>query len=200
MLWLIPIVLIFGFLKSTVFKGWLGEKLVSSKASRRLPEGDYFQFNDVTIPDGVGSTQIDHIYVSRFGIFVVETKNMNGWIFGRADQSQWTQTLYKKKYKFQNPIRQNYKHVKTLESILRVPASKLHTVIVFTGDSTFKTELPQCVCKLSNFVDYIASFRDHLLTQDEVSEICRKIETSRLERSRSTHSAHVQYLRNKHGK
>ena len=198
MLWLIPILLILGFLKSASFKGWFGEKLVSRKAALRLPQGDYFPYDNVTIPDGTGTTQIDHIYVSRFGVFVIETKNMSGWIFGRADQPQWTQSIYKKKHRFQNPIRQNFKHLKMLEGLLQLPASKLHSVIVFTGDSTFKTDLPNCVCTLSNFIDHIKSFSTPLLTGEEVSEIRSKIESGRLAASRSTHVAHVEYLRNKH--
>ena len=198
MLWLVPIALVLAILKSPTFKGWFGEELVSKKASLRLPQEVYFPYNNVTIPDGPGTTQIDHIYVSRFGVFVVETKNMSGWIFGRADQPQWTQTIYRSKHKFQNPIRQNYKHLKTLETLLQLPVSKLHTVIVFTGDSTFKTDLPGCVCTLSNFTDYIKSFNTPLLTTEEVSEIRSKIESDRMVKSYATHAAHVEYLRNKH--
>lgn len=198
MLWLIPFLLVLAILKSPSFKGWFGEKLVSKKASLRLPQEIYFPYDNVTISDGHGTTQIDHIYVSQFGVFVVETKNMSGWIFGRADQPQWTQTIYKSKNKFQNPIRQNYKHLKTLQTLLQLSASKLHTVIVFTGDSTFKTDLPGCVCTLSNFTGYIKSFNTPLLTAEEVSEVRSKIESGRLVESRSTHAAHVEYLRNKH--
>ena len=198
LLWLLPFILIAGVLKSARFKGWVGESMVSSKASRRLPAEEYHAFDNVTLPDGNGTTQIDHIYVSRYGVFVVETKNMAGWIFGAENQAQWTQTVYKRKSRFQNPIRQNYKHIKTLESLLQVPVSILHTVIVFTGDSRFKTPLPPCVCTLANFTDYILSFRRALLTDEEVAGICRKIEKYRLEDNGTTRGAHIQNLRNRH--
>jgi restriction system protein len=197
-LWLLPLLIFVAFLKSPAFKGWFGERVVSRRASFSLPPGEYIGYDNVTIPDGAGTTQIDHIYVSRFGVFVVETKNMGGWIFGQADQAQWTQAIYKKKSKFQNPIRQNFKHIKTLEDLLQLSWSKLHPVIVFTGDSTFKTELPRCVCTLSNFTDYIESFRAAVLSDREVSEICSKIENHRLVPNSSTQRTHVQYLRNKH--
>lgn len=51
---------------------------------------------------------------SRFGIFAIETKNMQGWIFGSKRQAEWTQKIYKRTFKFQNPLRQNYKHTKAL--------------------------------------------------------------------------------------
>jgi restriction system protein len=196
--WLLPFLLIAAVLKSRRFKGWVGESLVSRKANLKLPPEQYHAYDNVTLPDGVGTTQIDHIYVSRFGVFVVETKNMAGWIFGAENQAQWTQTIYKRKSRFQNPIRQNYKHIKTLETRLQVPASKLHTVIVFTGDSTFKTELPRCVCALANFADYIKSFSVPVLSDAEVAEIRGKIESGRLEDSRATRSVHIQNLRDRH--
>lgn len=171
--------------------------MVSSKAGKRLPADEYHAYENVTLPDGNGTTQIDHIYVSRFGVFVVETKNMSGWIFGAENQAQWTQTIYKRKTRFQNPIRQNYKHIKALESLLRIPMSKLHTVIVFTGDSTFKTDLPMCVRTLRNFTDYIFSFTNTVLSDEEVSKICRSIENARLEDNGATRNAHIKNLRNR---
>ena len=194
-LWLLPFLILIAFLKSSTFKGWFGEKCVSKRASLRLPPDIYRAFDNVTISNESGTTQIDHIYVSPFGVFVVETKNLSGWIFGGENQSQWTQTIYKKKSKFQNPLRQNYKHIKTLESLLQLPISKLHTVVVFTGNSTFKTPLPKCVCTLSNFTDYIKSFIVPIITDREVLEICSKIENDRLVANRATH---IQHLRNKH--
>jgi hypothetical protein len=50
-------------------------------------------------------------------VFVVETKNMKGWIFGSATQPFWTQKIFRSNYKFQNPLHQNYKHVKTLQAL-----------------------------------------------------------------------------------
>ena len=197
-LWFLPLFLFLAFLRSTTFKGWFGEKLVSKRAASNLSANDYHVFDNVTIPDGSGTTQIDHIYVSRFGVFVVETKNLSGWIFGQENQPQWTQTIYKKKSKFQNPIRQNFKHIKMLESMLQLPSSVFHTVIVFTGDSTFKTELPRCICTLSDFTAYIKSFKIPLLSNDQVSEACSKIDGHRLIANRTTHRNHVQYLRDKH--
>lgn len=106
--WLIPAFLLIGFLKSAWFKGWLGEALVKLSAKLWLPADTYQPIHNVTLPTEGGSTQIDHIFVSRFGVFVVETKNMKGWIFGSERQAMWTQKIYKKTYKFQNPLRQNY--------------------------------------------------------------------------------------------
>lgn len=98
---------------------------------------------DLTLPSRGGTTQIDHVVVSRFGIFVIETKNMKGWIYGSADQAQWTQVIYRHKSKFQNPIRQNYKHVKAIQELLDVEVHNLHSVVAFIGSGVPKTALYQ---------------------------------------------------------
>ena len=146
------------------------------------------------MPTVDGTTQIDHIFVSRFGIFVVETKNMKGWIFGGEHQAQWTQKIFKKSYKFQNPLRQNYKHVKTLESLLDVSAEAIHSVIVFTGDSTFKTAMPANVRRGAGYIAYIKSFRTPVLSVAEVEQIVVQIQSGRLAQTRATNRRHVEHL------
>ncbi len=76
-------------------KGLLGEWFVGLLLKFGLPKNEYFLLNDVTLPAEGGSTQIDHVVVSQFGVFVIETKNMKGWIFGSEDQAMWTQSLYR---------------------------------------------------------------------------------------------------------
>ncbi|WP_259214951.1 nuclease-related domain-containing protein [Shewanella baltica] len=142
--YIIPLLLIISIFRSRWFKGVFGEFLVNQILSR-LPESDYTLVKNVTLPTDDGTTQIDHVIVSKFGLFIVETKNMKGWIFGSKNQKQWTQKIYRHSSKFQNPLHQNYKHVKTLESLLGIDSSYLHSVIVFIGDSTFKTDMPENV-------------------------------------------------------
>ena len=80
---------------------------------------------------------------------------MKGWIFGSPKQKMWTQQIYKHKNKFQNPLHQNYKHTKTLEALLELEESQVHSVIVFIGDSTFKTPLPDNVTYGMGYIRYI---------------------------------------------
>ncbi len=145
-LWyLIPLVLIATVLTSPWFKGVFGEVAVNVLLERNLDKRVYHLIRNVTLPTDNGTTQIDHILVSKFGVFVIETKNIKGWIFGLANQKQWTQRIFKHSNKFQNPIHQNYKHLKTLEACLDIPSESLFSVIVSVGGSTFKTEMPDNV-------------------------------------------------------
>ena len=100
-------------------KGALGETVVKAGAGLSLPSSVYRRYHDVTLPTAGGTTQIDHVFVSEFGVFVVETKNMNGWIYGTENDRKWIQVFPGgQKYTFQNPLRQNYGHVKAIEDAL----------------------------------------------------------------------------------
>jgi restriction system protein len=66
----------------SLFKGWLGEKVTQAGMWLKLDAGIYQRFHDVVVPSRNGTTQIDHVLVSIHGVFVLETKNYDGWIFG----------------------------------------------------------------------------------------------------------------------
>ena len=118
MLWyLIPLALLAGLFKLPWFKGVLGEFQVNLLLNLFLSKDKYHLIKNVTLPTEDGTTQIDHILVSQYGVFVIETKNMKGWIFGSSNQKQWTQKIFKHSSKFQNPIHQNYKHIKHLKAV-----------------------------------------------------------------------------------
>lgn len=193
--WALPIVVLLGIFKSRWFKGLFGEAYVKLIARLRLSADEYQGAHDVTLPTPDGTTQIDHVLVSRYGIFVIETKHMMGWIFGSEKQAQWTQKIYRKTFKFQNPLRQNYKHVKALEALLDVPADTIHSVVVFSGSAVFKTRMPDNVTIGGGYVRYIKSFRDPVLSDAQVQEALERIETGRLVPNRETHRQHVKQLK-----
>ncbi|AWL11578.1 uncharacterized protein HMF8227_01092 [Saliniradius amylolyticus] len=193
--WVLPALILLSLLKTPWFKGVAGEWLVKLQATLRLPEGTYHPIHNVTLPTPDGSTQIDHIFVSRFGVFVVETKHMKGWIFGGANQAQWTQKIYRKSFKFQNPLHQNYKHIKALESLLDAPPDVIHSVVVFTGDSTFKSSMPANVTSGGGYISYIKSFSQRVMTEAEVAQVVSQIHSGRLAANWHTHRQHVRQLR-----
>ena len=129
-------------------KGKVGEFAVNAHVKLYLDKENYILLNDCTLADEQNqTTQIDHILLSPYGIFVIETKNYKGWIFGSERQKMWTQKIYKKTYKFQNPLHQNYKHQKVLEQVLAdiVDPTMIHSVIVFMPDCEFKMQMPENV-------------------------------------------------------
>ncbi len=194
--YLLLFLILVGLFKSPWFKGMLGEAIVNLITKLSLDKNVYHLIKDVTLPteDG-GTTQIDHIIVSPYGVFVVETKNMKGWIFGSQHQKTWTQKIYRQTFKFQNPIHQNYKHVKTLESLLELEDNQIHSVVVFIGDSHFKTDMPPNVTHGLGYVRYIKSKTEPVLSEWEVRRVTGLIESGRLERSIKTSREHVEHLK-----
>lgn len=199
-LWHLILILVFVFVisilfKSAWFKGVVGEFTVNLRTKLFLDKEKYHLIKNVTLPTENGSTQIDHIIVSKYGIFVIETKNMKGWIFGASNQKTWTQKIYKHSSKFQNPLHQNYKHIKTLESLLELNEGHFFSVIVFVGGSTFKTEIPENVMYGKGYIRFIKSKFQHIFTELEVKEITRKIKSGRLTPSFKTNREHVKHVK-----
>lgn len=156
----------------------------------------YRRFHDVIIPGNNGTTQIDHLLVSPYGLFIVETKNISGWIFGSESQSTWTQSLYGNKYSFQNPIRQTFRQKKILSEYLNLDELIIHTVIYFVGDCKFKTHLPANVIR-SGLGGYIKQFRNPILSPEEINRVLAAFEQHASESSLTTRD-HVRSLRERH--
>lgn len=179
------------------FKGKTGEGLVNLAAKLRLDSNTYRLIKDVTLPTSRGTTQIDHVIVSKFGIFVIETKNYKGWIFADANQPKWTQVNFKQKHRFQNPLRQNYAHICALSERLDLPKEKIHGVVCFMGDAEFKNGVPKGVFIQGSYINYIKSFRLNVFTENEVNTLVSRIESIRLERGFKTNRAHVQQIKSR---
>jgi restriction system protein len=163
--------LLSALIKSPTFKGWWGE-LQIRLILRRLDPHHYQCFHDLYLPrpDGQGTTQIDHVVVSLKGIFVIETKNYRGWIFGSEEQRQWTQQIYKCKEHFQNPLHQNHLHIRALMKFLDLPNSVFHSVIFFIGHCKFKTPMPPNVLD-RGLKQWIEKHRIFILCPDKVTYV-----------------------------
>lgn len=99
-------------------KGKIGEISVASRLNL-LNHNDYKILSNVVLQTKNGGTvQIDHIIVSVYGIFVIETKNYKGWIFGNENAENWLQVIYKEKNQFRNPLKQNWSHVYALKNLI----------------------------------------------------------------------------------
>lgn len=177
-----------------------GEALLSRAALKNFGPPDYHLMNHVTIQMRDGTTQIDHILVSRFGVFVIETKDYKGWIFANANQANWTQVLFKAKFKFQNPIQQNFRHVSAVQELLDfLPPGAVKSAVVFIGEAEFKTAPPQGVFSgLSGFINYIRGHTVEVMSINRVQFCVGRLETTRLAVSGKTDVEHIQSLARRH--
>jgi restriction system protein len=174
----------------------MGEAMVANLISSQISQ-PHVLLNNVTVPTPEATTQIDHVLITTTGIFVIETKHYQGWIFGGPDQPQWTQTIYKRKSRFKNPIRQNYGHFKTLQSLFKLPETNFIPIVVFTGDAEFKSDLGPTVLKLHQLIPFLTSARPTLFDERAMAYIVGRIEMKRLRRSIETDEYHLSAIRRK---
>ena len=177
-----------------------GEALVCRELQANFSGPYYHLLNHITLKFKDGTTQIDHILVSRFGVFVIETKDYKGWIFANAKHATWTQVLYRWKFKFQNPIFQNMRHVRAVEELLDfLPPEAIKSAVVFTGRAEFKTEMPSGVYTLSGLIDHLRTATEEVMSLNRVQFCVGRLETARLAISGQTDLEHVKSLQRKHG-
>ncbi|PMH44641.1 hypothetical protein BCU68_12395 [Vibrio sp. 10N.286.49.B3] len=158
-----------------IFKGWFGEKKTSVSMWFSLDKATYTRFHDLILPSYNGTAQIDHLVVSKYGLFIVETKNMKGWIFGDEHSAQWTQSFHRKKFRFQNPLRQTYRQKKVLSEFLNLDEDLIRTAVYFCGDCSLRTSLPLNVMT-NGLGRYIKSFRVPQIDYQQEQHIIKLIE------------------------
>jgi restriction system protein len=175
---LLLLALLAQILKSPTVKGWWGERQIRI-VLHRLDPAHYRCFHDLYLPrtDDQGTTQIDHVIVSIHGIFVIETKNYQGWIFGPENQPNWTQQIYKRKERFQNPLRQNRLHLSALKAFLQLPEHRFYSAVVFVGSATFKTDMPANVLQFGHLLPWIKSHHQPNLTPAELDQAIERLTT-----------------------
>jgi len=160
--------------KLPVWIGRSGERFVSRKL-HRLDPAHYKILNDLMLPSHGNSsaTQIDHVVVSNYGIFCIETKAYKGWIFGSANQEFWTQVIFRYKERFYNPLRQNFAHTKAIENLLG--SQRLKTPIVslvdFPNADKLKISGTDSVGHARDIVKKIESYTNLVYSDAERDEI-----------------------------
>lgn len=122
--------------------GRYGEYLTFKYLKRYEDSGAKFLFNVYIPKEDGGTSEIDVLMISKKGIFVFESKNYSGWIFGDEKRKDWYQTLPSGRGKshkehFYNPIMQNRSHIKHLKALVGEQIV-MHSIIVFSERCTLK--------------------------------------------------------------
>lgn len=152
-----------------------GSPTFAGYEAESLSRQDYHHFKNLIIPTARGTTsEIDHLVVSKYGLFVVELKDRSGWIFGEERDKHWTAVHFGKRFRFQNPLRQNFGHVMALQELLGIARDKIHDAVVFRGDFEFKTSIPPGVL-CNEYESWIAAKRTAVLADAEVSRILARL-------------------------
>lgn len=160
-----------------------GEKEVNQILSKI---SGYKLLSDVMIKRENGTSQIDHVLIGKKGIFVIETKDYSGSIYGEEYSKYWTQIINRNKNKFYNPIRQNYGHIKALEEYIGRKRIFI-SLVVFTNKSKLKkvkTETP--VIQLKKLKRFIRKYpSDIKLSKEEIESIYNSIKKGNIHSNRA---------------
>jgi len=174
-LWLLVVIVFVYRLFKPKIKGVIGEKTISVFLSR-LDPSKYKVINDLMLKTDGRTSQIDHVVVSNYGLFVIETKNYKGWILGDEHGEQWTQVIYKRKEKFYNPIRQNYGHIQALKQNLQeYQEINYIPIIVFSINAELKVKTNSKVIYSVNLLKTIREYMSESLTDQQKEEIYSKL-------------------------
>lgn len=183
---IIIICIFFAWYNSAGQKGKRGEEQVQRRLCE-LPE-EYHVLNNVLLATRNGTTQIDHIVVSKYGIFTIETKNYRGDIYGDDYKEKWkqiivTEVTYQKKWwktytfvtknYFYNPVKQSIGHAKCIEK--NIPSHKyapLVPIVAFTREATIANITSKYhVIYDDELPSVLSSYTTVYLTDNEVNEI-----------------------------
>ena len=188
------LLMIFALLSTIFYKklsGFMGEFWVKTELNK-LPKDKYVVFNDIFIKSSKGTHQIDHIVISKFGIFVVEMKNYDGLITGDEYKDKWTQHLGRNKYYFNNPIHQNYGHIKALQELLNLVESNFVSIVCISNRAKVRVKSKNVV-QLDYINDLIKSFEKEIVNTDLV-EIKELLETKNI-KDKSARKMHVRNIK-----
>jgi hypothetical protein len=154
--------------------------------------------NNLLLPSGGNTelTQIDHLVVSNYGIFAIETKAHMGWIFGNGYDKYWTEVIFRDKFRFYNPVRQNYAHTKAVEDIVRVISPRIPIIgfVVFPFARKLKITGTDRVVPFGDIVLKILQYNVKYLSDDERDLIINKIDSLNIKDS-DRRAAHVNAVR-----
>ena len=167
-------------------KGRLGEFYIY-KYLKSLAGYKRYLFN-LYVPKNDGeTTELDVVLLHESGIYVFESKNYSGWIFGTESQQYWTQSLPTRRGKsqknhFYNPIMQNKGHLKWLQTFLADQTLPLYSYIVFSNRCTLKnitlTSGKHCVVNRYNLfsaVEKNIAKAGIQLSSDKIDELFEKL-------------------------
>lgn len=178
-------------------KGRIGERIVADTLSK-LPREDYTTINNVLLDIGSTTSQIDHIVVSVYGIFVIETKNYSGTVYGNPKSKKWYQYLGGKKYEFYNPLMQNQGHCYALSELLTGKITDyIKPITVFSRNCKLKVGDGSDLVYLDGLLPEIRKSRQVVMTRNEMQEIVKKIQGNMCNSSYVKWSEHISKVKEK---
>jgi hypothetical protein len=157
-----------------VRKGELGEYKIDIQLDQ-LPKGCCY-LSDLLVKNSnakSGYSQIDHVVLTPYGIFSIETKNYQGTIYGGKNRKTW---LVNGKFKMMNPFIQNYGHIEALKSLVDQKYSQLFiSMVSFTKRCTFKVDMDYRKIASNELIVYDIELSDFIHRKVSVLKIHHRV-------------------------
>lgn len=180
LLWIVPLVLLIVYLASPRFRGDVAESRVRRILAAGLERNRYTVLNDVTLPAGGGTVHIDHLVVSRCGVFVIESQYAQGWLTGEEFQDRWRQSHWGRETRLDNPLHRNAQQVNALVRFLQIPERWTYPVVVMAGQKGFRKPVPERLLTPEKLIAYLRRKDRPILEGDQADRILQQIEAARL--------------------
>ena len=185
-----------GFLKMYFDRGLYGEFKFYTSLIKHISKDNVLL--NLYLPNiNTEFTEIDIVGITTKGVYVFEVKNYRGWIYGSENQQYWTQVFNKNsKFKFYNPVRQNYAHTKAIESFLEIDNDKIIPIISFSDQCRLKKiDIKENTIIYNNhkalkFVRHLEKNRVDILTESEVSKYLELLST-RIHATKEVKEKHI---------
>ncbi|MGM9645944.1 MAG: NERD domain-containing protein [Eubacteriales bacterium] len=194
--YLIPLVVLaglIGWLKTPKGKGVLGEIVIKITIGKTKP-GKQYVINDlmITAEDGK-SSQIDHVLINKNGVFVIETKNYSGRIYGSEKQLEWTQVFNygHTKNKFYNPLKQNATHIYRIRNEINKNIPVISCIVFIQGNIEY-IEAPN-VYTVKQLKEKIKKEAENQLTAEQMKETYNKLKYIK-ENKETSNSEHIEQI------
>ena len=175
LLWIVPLILLLLFLVSPRFRGDIAETRVRRLLAQGLDARHYTVLNQVRIPSGGGSILLDHVVVSKFGVFVIASQYARGEVSGGEFQDRWKQQYLGRISRFDNPVHRSRMQTESLQRLLSLPAGRFKTLVILCGHSSIRGEAPSPVLPAEKLVWQLRKFSDHCLDEEQVAAILQTI-------------------------
>lgn len=179
--WLILALLISLSLKTAFINTVIARIHINSLLKLFLDKNIYTVFNSVKLKTNAGIISIDHVVVSRYGVIVIKSLRIPGWLYGNDSEPAWLHSFCRHTNEIHNPVLQNQAIVSELQQKLSISQEKIMNLVViaFTGKGGFKSLLPASTVISKDCIKWIDRHTTQLLTDAEVSSVCGKLKTGK---------------------
>lgn len=138
-------------------------------------EGEQYLVNDLVVTVGGKSSQIDHLFINGNGLYVIETKNYSGKIYGNEKSREWTQVLAngKEKHPLYNPLKQNAIHIYRLKECVKIKMP-IYSLVVFVQGDIHGVKAPNVILA-SRLKEYVRVWGEPKVSPEQMKTLYDKL-------------------------